>query len=65
MQLCNDINDIVNDISKMDRELICSMSVLFKVIPKIEFDIYDIRKYNISFIKKIVRYAFDNNRRNM
>ena len=44
MQLCNDINDIVNDISKMDRELICSMSVLFKVIPKIEFDIYDIRK---------------------
>ena len=65
MQLCNDINDIVNDINKIDKKLIFEIMVVVKIIPKIEFDIFDIRKYNISFVKKIVRYVFDNNRRNM
>lgn len=65
MQLCNDINDIVNDINKIDKKLIFEIMAVVKIIPKIEFDIFDIRKYNISFVKKIVRYVFDNNRRNM
>lgn len=64
MQLCNDIEEIVNNISK-DNMRFAAETNFIKIVPKIEFNIFDIRKYRLIFIKKIIKCVFDNNRRNI
>lgn len=64
MQLCNDIEEIVNNISK-DNMRFAAETNFIKIVPKIEFNIFDIRKYRLIFIKKIIKCVFDNNRSNI
>lgn len=53
----NDVQELVEDICKIDKEFIISIDGLLIPKPILNFDIFKIRKINFSFLKKIIKFS--------
>ena len=53
----NDVQELVEDICKMDKEFIISIDGSLIPKPILNFDIFKIRKINYSFLKKIIKFS--------
>lgn len=57
----NDVQELVEDICKMDKEFIISIDGSLIPKPILNFDVFKIRKINYSFLKKIVKFSVSMN----
>ncbi len=53
----NDVQELVEDICKIDRKFIVSIGGSLIPKPILNFDVFKIRKINYNFLKKVIKYS--------